>query len=166
MSSMKTELPTQKKLRDEAKKGKTFKAHDQIVAAVLIIGGAYLYWVFSLSTISNLLQATIASGFRIYPEEYFSELVWIFLKLVMPFIVICTIPIIVFSVWQSGFTLAFEALHPNISNLNPVNGFKKLFKIKTIKDTFKALLYLPVVFVSGYVFWKIYQEWIFSQIYM
>ncbi len=42
MSSNKTEKPTQKKLKDSAKKGQSFKTKDFIIACLMLAGVQYL----------------------------------------------------------------------------------------------------------------------------
>lgn len=62
---------------------------------------------------------------------------------------------------QAGFVLATEALKPNLSALNPVEG-AKTFSMRTVKDTVKTLLYLSSFVVAAIICWKKYKVEIFS----
>lgn len=45
---------------------------------------------------------------------------------------------------QTGFSLATEAIKLNFKALNPVEGIKKIFSMRTIKELVKSLCYLVV----------------------
>ncbi|OQK72890.1 hypothetical protein B4420_24955, partial [Salmonella enterica subsp. enterica serovar Typhimurium] len=44
-----------------------------------------------------------------------------------------------------------DLLKPNLSALNPVEGAKKLFSMRTVKDTVKTLLYLSSFVVAAII---------------
>jgi len=155
MAGEKTEQPTDKKLRDAAKKGQTFKMRDLIVALMLLAAVSYLVWAFSFSAIADLYRGVIAQRFETPMQSYLVELGLTFFKLVLPFIVLCTVVSALPSLLMSRFALASEAL-------NPVEGFKKLFSLRTVKELVKALLYLTMALVAVAVFWNNNKNLIFA----
>ena len=52
----KTEKPTDKKIRDSAKKGQSFKSKDMIAAMVLVVGAFAISGFSSLLGLGSLLQ--------------------------------------------------------------------------------------------------------------
>ncbi|WP_225923727.1 EscU/YscU/HrcU family type III secretion system export apparatus switch protein [Pseudomonas azerbaijanorientalis] len=68
-------------------------------------------------------------------------------------------------VLQSGFALASEALKLNLGALNPINGFKKLFSMRTVKDTVKALLYLGSFALALWIVWITQRQLLFAQLF-
>lgn len=62
----------------------------------------------------------------------------------MPFIAVCTLVGFAATLLQTGFTLATEAIKLNFKALNPVEGVKKIFSMRTVKELVKSLCYLVV----------------------
>jgi type III secretion protein U len=76
------------------------------------------------------------------------ELMKIFFMLALPFIAVCTIVGFAATLLQTGFTLATEAIKLNFKALNPVEGIKKIFSMRTVKELVKSLCYLVVFAVT------------------
>lgn len=150
--SEKTEKPTAKKLRDAARKGQTFKSRDVIAVIVLAAGAASVGMVVDLRHVMLELAAVAQYGSAADPAAYVQYWGREFLKLALPFILICALAGVIPSLVQSRFTLATEALKLDFSNLNPVNGFKKMFSLRTVKEIAKALLYVVVTAVTVRLF--------------
>jgi len=64
--------------------------------------------------------------------------------LALPFIAVCTLVGFAATLLQTGFTLATEAIKLNFKALNPVEGIKKIFSMRTVKELVKSLCYLVV----------------------
>lgn len=139
-SASKTEKPTAKRLRDAARKGQTFKAKDLVITCLTLCGISYLVFNSSLFEIMEVYRRIIASDFDVELQTYSAMLVLVGLKTLLPLLLVCVLTSALPALLQSGFALASEALKLNLGALNPINGFKKLFSLRTVKDTFKALL--------------------------
>ncbi|MEJ8675063.1 EscU/YscU/HrcU family type III secretion system export apparatus switch protein [Chromobacterium amazonense] len=160
----KTEQPTRKRLRDAAKKGQSFKSRDLIVACLTLCGVAYLVSFGTLVELMGAFRQVLTDGFQQDMQAYAQAVFWLGLKLLLPILLLCIVASSLPALLQSGFVLASEALKFDLSVLNPVNGFKKLFSLRTIKEAAKALLYLTSFAVAVSVVWYQHKTLLFSQI--
>lgn len=160
----KTEKPTQKRLKDSAKKGQSFKSQDLIISSLILSGITYLVSFGSLIEIMQAFRQVINGGFQQNMQAYAHSVFWLGLKLFLPIFILCVAASALPALIQSGFVLASKALKIDLSILNPVNGFKKLFSLRTIKNTIKALLYLSIFFVVVLVLWGKHKTLLFSQL--
>jgi type III secretion protein U len=83
---------------------------------------------------------------------------------VIPVFVLCMVVSAVPALLLSKFSLATEALKIDFAKLNPVEGVKKLFSLRTVKDLVKALLYLLMFAVAFWVLWANNKTIIFAQL--
>ncbi|AJC22359.1 EscU/YscU/HrcU family type III secretion system export apparatus switch protein [Pandoraea pulmonicola] len=148
----KTEKPTPKKLRDAAKKGQTFKAKDVTTLIVLAVGVLAAGIVVDLRHVIAEFSHVAAAGADQDAASYGLEWIRSYLKMVMPFIVVCAVAGALPSLVQSRFTLATEALKLDFGALDPVAGFKKLFSGRAAKELLKALLHLVVLCAAISIF--------------
>jgi len=165
MSDEKTEEPTDKKLQDAAEEGQSYKSRD-FVAAFIIGAGVVGLSIISLGEVGDLFKDFVTHSDKISTDYVVDRVFRLFLELVMPFVGICMVATIVPSLIQSKFVLAFEAIKLNFDALNPVNGFKKIFSLKTVKEFVKALIYLVTFVTVTYSFFKFYQRVLLELIYV
>jgi type III secretion protein U len=164
MSSEKTEKPTDKKLRDAAKKGQVFKARDLGVAMMLLCAALYLTWALSFASLGDAYRSVIEGGFTMPIRDYMVVLGLAFFKMSLPLIALCVLVSALPALLLSKFALATEAIKIDFTKLNPVQGFKQLFSMRTVKEAIKALLYLSAGVVAIIVFWKNNQSLVFSML--
>lgn len=166
MSGNKTEKPTAKKLKDAAQKGQSFKSKELVTSCLLIIGMLYLMNVINFTALTTIWRDIIATNFSIDFHSYANAVALAGLKILLPFLCLCVLSATLPTLLQTGFMLASKALKLNFSALNPVNGVKKLFSLRTVKDSVKALLFLGGFVCAGIIFWNKHKVEIFSQINM
>lgn len=164
MSSEKTEQPTEKKRQDSARKGQSFKSKDLIAACMSLCCIAYLVSMNGLVELMGAYQRVLEQGFGQTISSYSAAVLWIGVKLLFPILLICIVASSLPSLLQTGFALASEALKLNFDALNPVNGFKKLFSWRTLKDLVKTLLYLGSFALAVTVLWRNKHTLLFSQL--
>lgn len=133
MSSNKTEKPTKKRLEDSAKKGQSFKSKDLIIACLTLGGIAYLVSYGSFNEFMGIIKIIIADNFDQSMADYSLAVFGIGLKYLIPFMLLCLVCSALPALLQAGFVLATEALKPNLSALNPVEGAKKLLVCARLK---------------------------------
>ncbi|KVP30323.1 EscU/YscU/HrcU family type III secretion system export apparatus switch protein [Burkholderia ubonensis] len=160
----KTEKPTRKRLQDAAKKGQSFKSRDLIVACLTLCGVAYLVSFGSLVELMGAFRQALDDGFRQDMQRYAQAVFWLGVKLFLPILLLCVAASVLPTLLQTGFVLASKALKFDLSVLNPVNGFKKLFSLRTVKEAVKALLYLTSFVVAVMVVWHKHKVLLFSQL--
>lgn len=164
-SASKTEKPTAKKRRDAAKKGQTFKAKDLSSSCLMLCAIIYLTGSGTLLEVMEVYRRIIASGFVGDQQRYAAELGVLMFKVVAPLIVVCFLASALPTLLQTGLAIASEALKLNFGALNPINGFKKLFSLRTVKDAVKSLLYLGCFAVAFSVVWLTQRHLLFAQLY-
>ncbi|HHJ0101567.1 TPA: EscU/YscU/HrcU family type III secretion system export apparatus switch protein [Yersinia enterocolitica] len=157
----KTEKPTDKKIRDSAKKGQSFKSKDMVAAVVLVAGAFAISGFSSLYGLGSLLQRILLSPSDIGVEALLDKLYSLFLQAVVPVLLACFLPGAIISLLQSRFRLATEAVKIDFSHLNPISGFKKIFALRSLKELVKAFLYLLVFATSAAVFFIFWRQEIF-----
>lgn len=145
MSGEKTEEPTQKKLDDARKKGQTSKSQD-VNAAVGLVGLMVCLIVMGdgiVDRLSKALELALDHGMRTHGVDEMwpivAELVRTGIAAVLPFIAASVALGLVGSYAQVGFLLTFEPLQPKFDKLNPAEGLKKLFSVRSIVDFLKMV---------------------------
>ncbi|CAM3854379.1 EscU/YscU/HrcU family type III secretion system export apparatus switch protein [Serratia silvae] len=166
MSGNKTEKPTAKKIKDAAQKGQSFKSKELVITCLLLVGMGYLLRFIDFSTLTDVWRLAIVNNFSQDFHSYGNVVVLAGLKILLPFIGLCVVAATLPTLLQTGFLLASKALKLNFSSLNPVNGFKKMFSLRTVKDAVKSILFLTGFCFAGVVFWHNEKAKLFSQINM
>lgn len=157
----KTEKPTDKKIRDSAKKGQSFKSKDMVAAVVLVAGAFAITGFSSLMGLGSLLQRILLSPTEMGVDALLDKLYSLFLMAVVPVLLACFLPGAIISLLQSRFRLATEAVKIDFSHLNPISGFKKIFSMRSLKELVKAFLYLLVFGTSAALFFILWRQEIF-----
>jgi type III secretion protein U len=150
----KTEQPTDKKQRDSAKKGQSWKAQDFIVLLVTISGAAFIRFVFPPGQVAVLFDQVLNSGFEIPMGVFATEAFAIFVKWSALTLLAVLLPATLPSLILSRFRWATEAVKIDFKAVNPVSGFKKIFSIRNAKNAVKALLYLSLFLAGVFAFWE------------
>lgn len=165
-SASKTEQPTPKRLRDSARKGQTFKAKDLVVSCMMLCAILFLVSGLSLLEVMEVYRRIIAAGLADDTQGYTAQLLKLALLCILPLALVCVLSSALPALLQSGFALASEALKLNLGALNPLNGFKKLFSLRTLKDSIKAVLYLGSFAVALWVVWHSERQALFAQLFV
>ncbi|EPJ2029759.1 EscU/YscU/HrcU family type III secretion system export apparatus switch protein [Escherichia albertii] len=149
----KTEKPTDKKLKDASKKGQILKSRDLTVSLIMLVGTLYLGYVFDVHHIMSILEYILDHNAKPDIWDYFKAIGIGWLKTIVPFLLVCIFTTILVSWFQSKMKLATEAIKLKFDSLNPVNGLKKIFSLKTLKEFVKAILYIVFFCLAIRVFW-------------
>lgn len=165
MAQEKTEQPTHKKLEDAAKRGQSFKSRDLVATCLLLFGIGSIASLGSLVGLMDVYKRIIAHGFDQNIGDYALEVVLVGLKIFLPILGVCILASSLPSLLQTKFVLATEAIKLNFEALNPVNGFKKLFSWRTVKDAVKAVLYICCFSIAIVIIWNHEKGLVFAQLY-
>jgi type III secretion protein U len=146
MSGEKTEEPTQKKLDDARKKGQSPKSQD-VNAAVGLVGLLIALIVMAESMfdrLSELVLRALNQGLVAKSNQELMALMVETLKTgimtVLPFVAASVVLGIVASFGQVGFNLSFDPISPKFDKLNPAEGLKKLFSVRSLIDFLKMVV--------------------------
>jgi type III secretion protein U len=160
MSGEKTEEPTRKKLDDARKKGQSPKSQD-VNAAAGLVGLLIALVVMAesmLDRLSQMLLRALHQGLAAGSNEDMLALMVDMLKTgimaVLPFIAVSVALGFVASFAQVGFNLSFEPISPKFDKLNPAEGLKKLFSVRSLIDFLKMVV---KAIALGAVLWVLIQ---------
>jgi len=154
VSSNKTEQPTRKKKRDAAEKGQSFKSKDVITTCLILVGAEMIINSPLLSGLVPEIRQLLMSDFDMPVKGYVTALLWSGFRLLMPFIALCVVAAALPTLLQTGFLMAVKALKINLGALNPINGIKKLFSLRSLKELVKTCLYFSCFVVAAKMFWQ------------
>jgi flagellar biosynthetic protein FlhB len=153
----KTEQPTPRKLQQARRKGQVAKSRD-LAAAVILVGMIILAYV-SLEGSVQSFQANLTRYFRtafhyhLAPEHMVRALMDFSLDtaiLAAPVFIVAVILAVLANIVQVGFLFAPEALKPKAERVNPAQGFKRLFSVKSLVELVKSIL--KVVITASVVY--------------
>ena len=157
--SSKTEKATPKKRRDERKKGNVFMSQDA-VAVVTLIGSFSVFWIMAGRIAEQLTgymsfcfsQVDLASGLA--AEDILHELTMqglgLILRTVFPITLVTAGCAIIATFAQTRMLVSKELMKPKFSRINPLEGFKRLFSLKSVINALKGLLKISILMVIVY----------------
>lgn len=158
--SSKTEKATPKKRRDERKKGNVFLSQDA-VAVVTLLGSFAMFWILSGRMAEQLtgfmryclLKCDLAGGLAIGDvlHEIVMQSLGLMTRTVLPITLITALCAIVATFAQTRLLVSSELMKPKFSRINPLEGFKRLFSLKSIINALKGLLKICILMIIVYM---------------
>jgi len=153
--SRKTEKPTPHKLRELRKKGQVAKSKDVVSVVGLIVILVYLA-LFS-QYIYSLLHGFYIGTFSLIDKSFAYAISQLLDHAFTVFILIC-LPVVMLSMFtafignliQFGFLVSADPVVPKFERVNPVKGFKRIFNIKNLMETVKAIIKILFIAFSAY----------------
>lgn len=151
------EAATPYKLEKAREKGQVSKSADVVSAVVFIVAVVYL----SSRGVETVLeqfkfdQMLLLKSWRMDPGGarhwplIAGALKGTFFWLA-PFLVTIMIAALLANLLQTGIVLSLDPVMADISRLNPVNGFKKVFSMRTLFDTARACVKLVLLVLTAY----------------
>jgi flagellar biosynthesis protein FlhB len=147
-----TESATPRRRQESREKGQVLKSTEVNTAAVLVGGAAFLQWAmpgmtqslseltqhsFEVSAMSDMTAADVHSkaiGLAIFVA-----------KLVGPLLLGLALVGLVSNIGQFGFLLSGQAVQPQFSRINPMEGFKRIFSARSLVELVKSLIKVSVI---------------------
>lgn len=158
-SDDKTEEATPKKKSDARKKGQVARSKEVNLAFTLLASTLLLLTLSAYA--GNSLEDTVGTFLNDYllmNLDYNNIKSLIFVVLWRIFIVLLplVLPIMILGILgnfvQVGFIFTKDTIKPELSKLNPINGFKRIFSFRTIVETLKDLVIVALLGYTGYTF--------------
>lgn len=146
----KTEKPTNKRRKDSAKKGQTFKSKDLTTTLILLSSIYFLAHAMNFRSFTGLYSMLLLHGTTMSLNDFLTALIQVFFMMSLPFIAVCSAIGLAATLFQTRFSMATEAIKLNFKALNPVQGIKKIFSMRTVKELVKSVLYLIVFACACY----------------
>jgi len=158
-TSDKTEKATPRRREELRKKGQVMQSRE--VPANLLL----LVMLIAMKYCGNYLYREVSSVFRMFltqpsdfnlqePAEamrFMAYSVRQIIKISAPFFIIAVIIGFLGSYIQIGFLFTTEKLKPRFSNINPINGLKRIFSTRSLFELAKSL---AKVIIIGWVAWS------------
>ena len=154
----KTEQATPFKLEEARRQGQVAKSPDLVSLLVL---GVVLISVFaaggwatrqSLEMASRLLissgQVSIEPAQVLFIGRWVSEQV---LQILAPLLILVVCAAVIANLVISGPVFSFKPLSPQVSRLNPAQGLKRVFSLRTLYETGKTIFKLALIMVAVYL---------------
>lgn len=154
----KTEQPSERRRREARKKGNVAKSIEVNSAAVILVGtgffflaGGQLFHGLRILMSEHLRHAAFqplnADGMAAFYVEHALRV----LQLIGPMLATLLLVGLIANIAQVGFLWAGEALAPNFSKLNVVEGLKRLVSARAIAELLKSLIKLTIIALIIYL---------------
>lgn len=151
--SEKTEKATPKKKKDERKKGNVFSSKDLVAAFFILImfGALRLMGPLLLTTCYDNMTywLNLCDGRFVPSTDNVTQMVIKGLTttaiLAGPLLIISCVINILFTGAQTGFIISGEALKFKMNRLNPIEGIKKMFSLRSVVELVKSLLKIAII---------------------
>ena len=152
----KTEEATPKRKRDERKKGNVFTSKD-LTAAFFILGMFAMFKILANIILKSLSQSmTYWVGISGTADEFFRDGTYATQVLLQvcrttaiaagPLLLIGIAINVLLTGAQTRFIFSMEPAKFKMSRLNPIEGIKKMFSLRTVVELLKSLLKIAVIF--------------------
>ncbi|MEB3206569.1 MAG: EscU/YscU/HrcU family type III secretion system export apparatus switch protein, partial [Vampirovibrionales bacterium] len=152
MSGEKTEKPTDRKLAQAREQGQVARSAD--LNSAIVLASAALAASFSGAYAVQSMLGLLSGSFRTLSaqaltvsgvSQMFRQLSEVSLMLILPFALTIALAATAINLAQVKIKISFKPLEPNISKINPLQGAKRFFSMKTTVDTVKALLKMGLI---------------------
>ncbi len=156
----KTEQPTAKKRSDARKEGNVLQSKD--VSTVVVLLGIFCLLRILLPYIYRdmrefmiyILKLCGADGASPVTPRLFIRFLFYAMKSALPLLLTTMLLGILGTGAQTRFNITFQKLKFKLSNMNPLNGIKKVFSLKNLVELLKNLLKITILIVLLYTILK------------
>jgi flagellar biosynthesis protein FlhB len=150
------EAATPHKLEKAKEKGQVSKSADVISALVWMVAVVYFTWqgwgnvvrLFQFDHAILVQAASMGSTSTAWP--LISRMLIEAMVLLLPFFCTLVCAAIIANVIQTGIVLSADPVIADFERINPVNGFKKVFSMRTLFDLGRACVKLAVLLGVAY----------------
>jgi flagellar biosynthetic protein FlhB len=153
----KTEQPTPRRQEDALKKGQIARSAE-VQTAFVLLGGLTALMFTGQETWGYLVQATVTSLSHLHDTAITANAMQGYMLLGTLVVFKCAGPVVIGTALcgllagaiQNRFNTASEALTPNWDRLNPVEGFKRIFSIRSAVPTLTSIVKMTVIIALTY----------------
>ncbi|HIV14456.1 MAG TPA: flagellar biosynthesis protein FlhB [Candidatus Avisuccinivibrio pullicola] len=154
----KTEQPTSKRLSDARQRGQVPRSREAGTFFVLISGVLGL-WLTSTYLGQGMVQV-MRQSFSLSRDEVFTvdEMARLFVnnlvEIAPPLMAVCVLVLIcalIGALFLGGMNVSTEAMTPNLTRLNPINGIKRMFSLNSLVELVKSILKVTCIGLFCYI---------------
>jgi flagellar biosynthesis protein FlhB len=153
-----TEQATSRR-RDEAReKGQVARSHELVSVGLLV--ACLIYFYFGASGFIKNVMELMTFGFRaagrsdITPESlnyYFIDYIFKGFIVLFPIMLTVVVAAILANVLQVGVMFSSEAITPQVSKIDPIKGFQRLFSLRSLIELIKSIFKICIVGTVAYI---------------
>ena len=157
----KTEEPTSKRREDARKKGNVARSQELNAGFVLLAGFLILkiFWDYFYKTIADysayifghLAEQSVTTEAVM---QLVMDMILILLKTALPIMIGILIFALGINLYQVGLMFSTEKIEFKLDNLNPVNGFGRIFSKRSLVEMIKSILKIIIIGFFIYLFLK------------
>jgi flagellar biosynthesis protein FlhB len=149
-SEEKTRQPTAKRLRDARKKGQAAKSQDLAASVSLLVGlaVAMLLATWFALELAQLFQAVMLTIPRASQTNLFALILESMWTAGLPSLAVAAVTAALGTglLWlQQGSLWSVDPMLPKLERMNPVEGFKRVFSMRTLVQLLQMLIKLTVI---------------------
>lgn len=166
MAGEKTEKATPKRKDEERKKGNVFQSQEvvTVLSLLTVFFALRLLGPFIISQITGCIEFFFTqAGATNVPLEteslrtLFFQSVQVFFFTVMPLLLVCSLTAVVLTMAQTRLLVSGKSMAFKMSRLNPLQGIKKMFSLRSVLELVKALIKITVL---GYIAIDKFQQYL------
>ncbi|ACV61617.1 flagellar biosynthetic protein FlhB [Desulfofarcimen acetoxidans DSM 771] len=148
----KTEKATPRKLLQARRKGQVAKSSD-LNAAVLMLAVVLLFYSIKQQQLSSMYKyfSWYLANFTQYRESQVSLMQLMvsfsiyYIKLMAPVLIVVVIVALLINFMQVGLVFSSESIKPQLKRANPIEGFKRIFTVRSLVELAKNIFKLLVI---------------------
>ncbi len=152
------EEATPYKLQKAREKGQVAKSSDAVSVIVFLVALVFLYWR-GLDGLRHLFQVDLALIGQLGRSEMGSAGLWFLLQqivqggvmMLLPFLLAIMLAAIIANMMQTGPIFSFDPISMDFTRLNPMNGIKKVFSMRSLFDAARICLKLVLLTLVTYL---------------
>jgi flagellar biosynthetic protein FlhB len=157
----KTEEPSAYRIEEFRSKGMVSSSKE--VINVMVLSGIFVVLIFTIEKLFDQVSTFTRWVYTLsYQTAYTDKMIKIIVTHTMETMFYCLLPIFSVCIFvsffshivQFGFIFSPEGLEPKLERINPLAGMKRLLSIKTIYESFKAILKFTIVVAISFFFFK------------
>ncbi|MEL6497494.1 MAG: flagellar biosynthesis protein FlhB [Planctomycetota bacterium] len=155
----KTEEPTGRKLAEARRKGQVPKSQDLtgVLSLIIAFASLFLFGAFIAGRMHNMVQRSLDAGSSGFLAT--SDSIWTIIRstaidagtALTPVMIVMFVGVSLSLIGQTGLLFTTRPLVPQISRLNPISGFKRIFGIRGVMKTVMNLAKLSIVVAAAAV---------------
>ena len=159
----KTEKATPKKRRDERKKGNVMMSKD-VVAVTTLLGSLAMLKVMSglvPERADNLFRTCFGYIAETVPADMPNILRPLLMKSILtvvivagPFLAVTAVLAVAATFAQTRMLVTGESLKPKLNRISPLQGFKRLFSLRSVVEALKGLLKISILLYLIYSYFQ------------
>lgn len=150
----KSEKATHKKRRDERKKGNVFLSKDAIAVASLITTffvlkllapGMIAQFSEYLSLCLQYAQTLPVGQTTSVLNSILIQGIWVFAKTAGVIMIVASLTSIAATFFQTKLLVSGQSIKPKFNRISPLQGFKRLFSMRSVVEALKGILKISVL---------------------